>query len=133
VKTNFDRATSPKDILLYAAAYLLWFVNILVCAEAVLQFLSTVDITWVAFKGDRYVLSFVNQVILLGGGFIAFVYVMSLEHTYRVCVDHEEPGAQSSAQKLRTLLRYFARTTAIPLSVIIASIVVVAVLVRILP
>ena len=133
MKTNFDRATSPKDILLYAAAYLLWFVNILVCTEAVIQFLSLVDLLWIIFQGDRYALSLVNQVTLLAGGLIAFVYVMSLEHTYRACVDHEEQGAHTREQQLRTLLRYFARTTAIPLGVVIAVIVMLAVVVRILP
>jgi len=132
-KTNFDRANSPKDILLYVAAYLLWFVNILVCTEAIIQTLSLVDLLWVVFKGDRYMLSLVNQVTLLVGGFIAFIYVMSLEHTYRTCVDHEDERRPIRAQRLHTLVRYFARTTAIPLGIIIAVFGVLAVAVRILP
>ena len=131
-KTNFDRASSPKDILLYTAAYLLWFVNILVCTEAVIQTLSLVDLLWVVFKGDRYVLSTVNPVTLLAGGLIALIYVISLEHTYRSCVDHEDESVPTRALRLRVLLRYFARTTAIPLGVIIVIFVVLAVAVRIL-
>jgi hypothetical protein len=130
-KTNFDRASSPKDILLYVAAYLLWFVNILVCAEAIIQIVSTVDFLWAALKGDRYVLSLINQATLLVGGFIAFVFVISLEHTYRACVDHEV-GGQTREQRLRTLLRHFARTTAIPLGVIIVLVATIAVAARIL-
>ena len=124
MKTNFDRATSPKDILLYAAAYLLWFINILACTETVIQILSLIDLMWVVFKGDRYALSFVNQLTLLVGGLIAFIFVMSLEHTYRACVDHEDNSLPTRKARLRTLLRYFARTTAIPLGIAAAAFVV---------
>ena len=132
-KTNFDRATSPKDILLYAVAYLLWFVNILVCVEAIIQSLALIDLFWAVTRSDRYALSLVNQAFLLVGGFIAFVYVMSLEHNYRACVDHEETDAPARNGRLRILLRYFARTTAIPLTICLVALAVLWVSVRIFP
>jgi len=141
MKTQFASLPTLKNILLYMLVYLLWFVNTLVSAVAVIQLRSTTNVFWVALGGDRYTLSLVNQVCLLLGGFVAFVYVMSLESHYRESITQVEK-ASPQHQTLLTqrltdlglglLLRRFAVTTAIPLGVCIASLVALEIALRIM-
>ena len=133
MKTQFASLPTLKNILLYMLVYLLWFVNTLVSAVAVIQLRSTTNVFWVALGGDRFTLSLVNQVCLLLGGFVAFVYVMTLESHYRESITRQvekaSPQHQTSLTQRLTdlglglLLRRFAVTTAIPLGVCIASLV----------
>jgi hypothetical protein len=148
MKTDFVPSTNLKNVLLYGVVYLLWFLNALICVAVVIQFQSTVNVVWIALGGDRYTLSLVNQVCLLLGGFVAFVYVMSLEGYYRDSITHRdgEPAksdAITTQQQTRLiqrlndsglglLLRRFAITTAIPIGVLIACLVALEIALRIL-
>lgn len=139
VRTKSIPSQTLKDVLLHVFAYLLWLVNIVTCAAAVIQLRSTVNVLWVAFGGDRYSLGVANQVSLLLGGFAAFVYVVFLESYYRQSVTQgiqkSEASRDGSAQPpalrqsrlaqwlaragLGVLLRRFAITTAIPLGLLV--------------
>jgi hypothetical protein len=152
MKTQIDSSPTLKNFLLYGLAYLLWLVNMLVCVAVIIQLRSTVNVFWVALGGDRYSLSMVNQVCLLLGGFVAFVYVMSLENHYRESITHraekdgirndlaEKASTQRKAELQRRLtdlglgilLRRFAITTAIPLGVCLAALVALEIALRIL-
>jgi len=148
VKTQFTFSPSLKNILLNGTLYLLWFINTLVCVAALIQFRSTVNVFWIALGGDQYSLSLVNQVVLLLGGLVAFVYVMSLEGYYRDSIprrdNRPEPSTVLATQQqtrlmprlndsgLGLLLRRFAITTAIPISILVACLVALEIAVRIL-
>lgn len=134
-------ALSPrvKDVLLHGLVYLLWLVNALVCVLAVIQLRSTVNVLWVALGGDRYSLGLVNQLCLLIGGFIAFVYVIFLEGHYRASItpSRATPAPARWTQCLTdwgvdVLLRRFVLTTAIPLGIWLASLAVLEIAIRIL-
>jgi len=136
-----------KDILLYVLAYLLWLVNVVVCVAAVIQFRSTVNVLWVALGGDRYSLGLVNQLSLLLGGLAAFIYVVFLESYYRQSITRggQKPQAGNDAAAhtpappsgrisqwldtagLTVLLRRFMITTAIPLGLVVVSLVMIEV------
>lgn len=142
MKTNTVFSPDLVDILLEGFAYLLWLVNTLVCVVVVLQMQSMVNALWVVIGGDRYSLSLVNQVFLLLGGFITFVYVMILLGGYRESAKRVrrpvKDGAALRAPDLRhgrlagwladsrviALLRRFAVATAIPIGVFILSLLV---------
>ena len=148
MKTDFVPSTNLKSILLHGVTYLLWFVNTLVCVATVIQFQSFVVALWIAIGGDRYTLSLVNQVCLLLGGFVAFVYVMSLEGYYHESItrrDHRlEPSTVLTTQQqtrfiqrlndsgLGLLLQRFVITTAIPIGVLVACLVALEIALRIL-
>ena len=148
MKTDFVPSTDLKSILLYVVVYLLWFLNTLVCVAAVIQLQSTVNVFWVALGGDRYTLSLVNQVVILLGGFVAFVCVVSLEGYYRGSIVHRDkkptkndmitPQYQNRLAQWLTnsgvdvLLRRFAITTAIPIGVLVICLVALEVALRIL-
>lgn len=137
-----------RNIGLYGIAYLLWFINTLVCVASLIQFLSTVNVFWVALGGDRYTLSLVNQVCLLLGALVVFVYVIYLGSYYGESVadgvhktassdDFLVPPRASVSQQLTKmglglLLRRFAITTAIPLAVWIAALMALEIALRIL-
>jgi len=141
MKTLLTPSPAVKDVLLRGLAYLLWLVNIGVCTLALLQLLSTVNVFWVVLGGDRYSLALVNQVCLLLGGFVVFVYVMCLESHYRESVTrrvetsiiNDDAAGKASSQLptrvgqqltdlgLGILLQRFAITTALPIGVWLAS------------
>jgi hypothetical protein len=137
MKTKIAISPDLEDILLEGFGYLLWLVNILVCVAALFQIGSIVNTLWIMFGGDRYTLTLVNQVWLLLGGFIAFVYVMVLYGDYRECarrvrqpvkasaalgtpiLDPGRPASRPTESRVVALLRRFAVTTAIPLGLAI--------------
>ncbi|MCX6032739.1 MAG: hypothetical protein NT169_26080 [Chloroflexi bacterium] len=143
-------ALTPKGVLLYVLAYLLWLVSIVVCVVAVIQLRATANALWAALGGDRYSVGVVNQVSLLLGGLAALIYVMYLESYYRGSVTRrvQRPEASSAAPTqgpvlrrsrisqwltrvgLAVLLRRFAITIAIPLGVIVISLALLEVALR---
>jgi hypothetical protein len=147
MKTESPSSLTPRCVLLYLLAYLLWLVAIAACIMAVIQVRSMVNVLWIMLGGDRYSLGLVNQVVLLLGGFAAFIYVMLLESHYRESItpERQRPEARDNilgqAPALRQarrprwltgggldeLLRRFALTTAVPLGIVALSLVVVAV------
>jgi len=150
MKTNLAPPRTLKDILLYVLSYLFWLVNVVVCVAAVIQFRSTVNVLWVALIGDRYSLGLVNQLSLLLGGLAAFIYVVFLESYYRSSITSrgQKPQADGDAAAhapappsgrisqgldtagLTVLLRRFMITTAIPLALVVVSLVIVEVVLR---
>ena len=92
MKTGLPPPLTPRGVLLYVLAYVLWLVATALCVMAVIQFRSTVNALWIILGGDHYSLGLVNQVILLLGGLIALVSVMLLESYYRESVT---PKAQA--------------------------------------
>ncbi len=145
MKTSTAPLLALKDILRYVLAYLLWLVNAVVCAAAVIQVRSTINVLWVALGGDRYALGLINQLSLILGGLAALIYVMFLESYYRSGIAHggEKPQAAYTPEPpsgriarwldmvgLRVLLRRFAITTAVPLAVVIVLLAIVEVVLR---
>ena len=149
MKINTASPLALKDILLYVLAYLLWLVNIVVCLASVIQFRSAATILWIALGYDHWKLGLVGQLIVLLGGLVACIYVVFLESYYRRSVTRRvqkpEGGdvsmqAQVSHQgriaqwptdpRLAVLLRRFAMTTAIPLGLVVVSLVMVEVALR---
>jgi hypothetical protein len=114
--------TIPKDILFYVLAYVLWLVNVVVCTVAVTEFRSTVNVLWVMTGHSRWTLGLADQLTILLGGLAAFVYVVFLESYYR-----------HSAAQVYTLLRRFAWTIAIPVGLLLVSLVMRQVAFRALP
>ncbi len=102
---------TPRWVLFHIVAYLLWLVNVVVCVVALLEFRSTVGMFWLMSGRSFYALGVANQVIVLLGGLIVLVYVFFLESYYRRCV-----------ARLYALLWRAAWTTAIPIGVLIASV-----------
>ena len=141
MKTNTASPFASKGILLHTLAYLLWLVSVVVCVAAIVQLRSTVNVLWVAFRGDRYSLGLVNQLCLLLGGLVALIYVMFLEGYYRSSITRRGPKPQSGSdaaaytaapppsrisqwlntEGLAVLLRRFAITIAIPLGLCVVS------------
>jgi len=150
MKTRIVFSPDLEDILLEGLAYLLWLVNTVVCVVVVLQICSMVNALWVVFGGDRYSLSLVNQVLLLLGGFIAFVYVMVLGVAYRQSAKQVRRPVKDDAalrapvlrrgrlagwltdSRVVALLRRFAVTTAIPIGAFILSLLAAQVALNIL-
>ena len=147
--TNTASPLALKDIVLYVLAYLLWLVNVVVCLAAIIQFRSAANVLWVALGQSRWTLGLVNQLSVLLGGLAAFIYVVFLESYYRrsvtrrvqkpeggdvsmqALVSHQGRIAQWSIDpRLAVLLRRFAVTTAIPLSLVVASLVIIEVALR---
>jgi len=147
MKTNTPFPLALKDILLYVLAYLLWLVSVIVCVAAVIQLRSTINVLWVALGGDRYSLGLVNQLSLLLGGLAVLIYMVFLESYYRQSVTRrgQKPQAGGDATAytpappsgrisqwlntvgLTVLLRRFAITTAVPLGLIVVSLVMIEV------
>jgi hypothetical protein len=148
MKTGFVPSANLEDVLLYGVVYLLWFLNALICAAVVIQLQSTSNVIWIALGGDRYSLGLVNQVCLLLGGFVAFVYVMSLEGYYRDSITRRDTRPERSTvlttqqptrlihrlndSELGRLLRRFAIATAIPIGVLVACLVALEIALRVL-
>jgi hypothetical protein len=120
-KQTMSRIT-PKGILLYVLAYLLWLVNVIVCVVAVVEFRLTVNVLWVMTGHSRWTLGLADQISILLGGLVAFVYVMFLESYYR-----------HSVAQVYALLRRFAWTIAIPIGLLLVSLVMRQVALRALP
>lgn len=99
-----------QRIQFYIPAYLLWLANVVVCAVALLEFRSAVNTVWLMTGRNFGALGVANQVILLLGGLAVMIYVAFLESYYRRC-----------APQISTLLRRVAWTTAIPIGVLLAS------------
>jgi hypothetical protein len=119
MKTEPTSAPAPRRALRQALAYLLWLVSVAACVAAVLQLRSAVNALWAALGGNRYSLGLANQVSLLLAGFAAFVYVIFLEGYYR-----------EAARRGTSLLRRFGVTMAVPVGVILLSLVGVEVALR---
>jgi hypothetical protein len=149
MRINTASPLAPKDILFYVLAYLLWLVNVVVCIVAVIQFRSAANVLWIALGYSRYTLGVVSQLSVLLGGLAACIYMVFLESYYRRSVARRvqkpEGGdvsvqAQISHQgriaqwlidpRLAILLRRFAVTTAIPLGLVVASLVITEVALR---
>ena len=127
--------TTPKDILSYVLAYVLWLVNVAVCTVVVIEFRSTVNVFWVMTGHSRWTLGLADQICIMLGGLVALVYVVFLESYYRHSItqpsqkpetrhDVSPPGrAVQSLNKrgLFALLRRFAWTTAIPIGLLLVS------------
>ncbi len=109
---------TPQTPVPRVLAYLAWLVSIAVCVAALLQFQSAVNVLGAALGANRYVLRLLNQVTLLLGGLVVFVYVVFLEGYYR-------EGAE-----LNVLPRRFAKTVAIPLGVVLLCLVLVEIALR---
>jgi len=126
-----------KDVLLYSLAYLLWVISALACAAAVVQFREVLNVFWITTGHSRYTLGLIDQLSLLVGGLVAFIYVIFLESYYRQSVAHRDPKASRDAatptrpqirlaqwlagQGLVVLLRRFAVTIAVPLILLILA------------
>jgi len=139
VSTKVDRVsrTTLKDILLFVLAYLLWLASIVACIVAVVEFRSTINALWLVTGHSRWTLGLVDQLSVLLGGLVAFVYVLFLESYYRRSVEQRSlkteagndvsPPSQVSGrlndQRLCVLLRRFAWTIAIPIGLSVVSLV----------
>lgn len=156
VKTGDRFSHSANRLLLYVLAYLLWLISVIVCVVTVIQLRDTINVLWAVFGGDRYSLGLVNQLSLLLGGFVAFVYVVFLEGYYSQSVAPqslasvgETPGPVDHTVALTTslrgriagwltrlglavLLRRFVVTMAIPLGVLTVSLLVLEIALRFL-
>jgi hypothetical protein len=136
--------------LRHVLAYLIWLVSIAACVAALLQFHSMASVVSAALGANRYVVRLVGQVILLLGGLAAFIYAVFLEGYYResvkprVCLSQAggtAPAAAPVAGRSRisrwlgvtgmeVLLRRFAITIAVPLGVLVLSLVLLEVALR---
>jgi len=127
-----------QDILLYALAYALWVASVVACVVAVIELRAAINVLWGALGRSRYTLGLADQLVLLVGGLIAFVYVTFLEGYYRRSityqVDETKPDAPLSTPPrqsrlgqwlaragLDVLLRRFAVTLAAPLGLLLVS------------
>ena len=124
--------------LLFVLAYLLWLVSIAACIVAVIEFRSAINVLWVMTGHSRWTLGLADQLSLLLGGLVAFVYVLFLESYYRRSIAPQSqrpetgtsvsPQGQGSGrfnnQGLRILLRRFAWTVAVPIGLLVASLVI---------
>ena len=129
--------TTLQDILLYVLAYLLWLINIVFCIVVVIEFRSTINVLWVMAGHSRWTLGLADQLSVLLGGLVAFVYIVFLESYYRRSVTQQSKKPEtvndvSSPSRvsqrldnlgLYVLLRRFAWTIAIPIGLLVASLV----------
>jgi len=133
-----------------AFAYLLWLVSVAVCAVAVIQLSSTLNMLWVLLGHDRHSASAVYQVSLLVGGLAALVYALFLEGYYRESVTRKTPSPEAGGAAPETpvrsgrlsrwltrvgldvLLRRCAITLAIPIGVAVLSRALLEVALRVL-
>ena len=129
--------TIRQDVLLYVLAYLLWLVSIVACIVAVVEFRSTINVLWVMAEHSRWTLGLADQLSVLLGGLVAFVYIVFLESYYRRSVmprsQKPETGNNVSSpsqvsrwlnnQRLYVLLRRFAWAIAIPIGLSVVSLV----------
>ena len=138
MKAGHMTRTILQRTLLYVLAYLLWLVNVVVCIVVVVEFRSAINVLWVMTGHSRWTLGLADQLSLLLGGLVAFVYVLFLESYYRRSVEQRSlkteagndvsPPSQVSGlmnnQRLRVLLRRFAWTFAVPIGLLVASLVI---------
>ena len=124
--------------LLFVLAYLLWLVSIVACIVAVIEFRSAINVLWAMTGHSRWTLGLADQLSLLLGGLVAFVYVLFLESYYRRGIAPQSPrpeigtgvspqgqgSGRFNNQRLRVLLRRFARTFAVPIGLLVASLVI---------
>jgi hypothetical protein len=150
MKEGLPASLNLRHVLLWVLAYAFWLVATAACVAAVIQVRSMVNVLWIILGGDRYSLGLVNQVILLLGGLVGFIYVMLLESYYRESITlgkqrpeaEDEISGQTPALRpsrlprwvtgggLDALLRRFVITTAVPLGIIVLSLAIVDVAVR---
>ncbi len=132
MKSDSLPSTKRKNVLLSAIVYLLWFIVALISVAVVVQFQSTVVALWIGFGGDRYTLSFLNQVCILVGGLGAFIYVVFIEGYLRASISQsKKPVAHQNLLVRRLtnwgiyfLLKRFIIAIAIPSSLIVICFVV---------
>ncbi len=99
-----------QRIMFYILAYALWLASMGVGVVALLELRLTASEVWVLTGHSLETLAVANQAGLLVGGLVVLVYVLWLEEYYRCC-----------AARLYTLLRRFAWTVAIPVGVLLLS------------
>ncbi len=136
MKTESATRPSRHDVTAYVLVYMLWIITMLMSLQAVLQIRVAVSALAVLSGGNRYAVALVNQVCLLLGGFIAFVYVVWVERYYRrsvalrlhpVLSDKVPPLPEGPVMRdlavwgLDLLLRRFALTFAVPLVLYLLS------------
>jgi len=131
--------TTLHDILLYTLAYALLLITMVVCLAAVLEFRLSINVLWAVMRRSPYTLGLADQLSLLVGGLLAFVYTVFLEGYYRNGVTqrgdkdlHKSESGRAARPRgrvaqwlmdarLDVLLRRFAWTVAIPGGVLIVS------------
>jgi hypothetical protein len=137
-QANTMLRTTLKDILLFVLAYVLWLVTIVACVVAVIELRSTINVLWVMTGRSPWTLGLAEQLCVLLGGLVAFVYVLFLENYYRRSVSQQivkteagngvsppdQRAGQSNNQKLRVLLQRFAWTVAIPIGLLVVLLVI---------
>ena len=74
--------TTLQEVLLYVLAYLVWLISIAVCIVVVIEFRSTINLLWMTTGHSRWTLGLADQLSVLLGGLVAFVYIMFLESYY---------------------------------------------------
>lgn len=122
-----------EGLLLSALAYLLWLINLGVGIVAVIQTQSALDVTVPLRGGSQYTLNLMNQLSLLVGGFIVFIYSIFLHSHYHESIVQPGQSEDGSAgdrppgfagRAVRVLLRRFTVTTAVLLAVIVLALVI---------
>ena len=125
-------------MLLFILTYLLWPVTFVACIVAIVELLSTINVLWGMTGHSRWTLGLAEQLCVLLGGLIAFVYVLFLESYYRCSIMPQSPRPKTgdslspqdqvsgrlNNQRLHVLLRRFAWTVAIPVGLLAASLVI---------
>jgi hypothetical protein len=122
-----------EKIPLYVLSYLLWLVCVAACTVAVIQLRAAVAVLLGGLGANSYSSALVSQVILAVGGLAAFAYVVYLEGYFRESIGGKAPAPGSpSSWRVRLshwtaapgwlgVLRRFALAVAIPLGVILVS------------
>jgi hypothetical protein len=104
---------------------------------AVVEFRSTINMLWVMTGHSRWTLGVADQLSVLLGGLVAFVYIVFLESYYRRNVTQQSTKSETVndvsspsrvSQRLDNLGLYvllwrFAWTIAIPIGLLVASLV----------
>ncbi len=138
MKTDQANQTSVREIVVYALAYALWLITMVMSIVAVLQIRVAVSALSVLNGADQYTVPLVDQACLLLLGLAAFIYVIWLEHYYREAVilrtkpkltDKVPPLPKGGILQglgergLDLLSRRFAFTFALPLGLFLLSLV----------
>jgi hypothetical protein len=112
--------------LLHILAYLLWLVSIAACVVAFVELTSAITAVSAVYTGNTNAVRLIGQVSLLVFGLAAFIYVVFLQGYYAGSVK-ENTALREGVQ---VLLRRFAITIAIPLTVLVLALVALEVTLR---
>ncbi len=142
MKTHTVSSATLKTILLYGLAYVLLCMNIVASLVALFQIHSAINVLYIALGGDRYMSSLISQVSILVGGLGILIFMVFLEGYYRqsITLQDKKPQLLQPAHLkikltdsgLAVLLWRFATTTAIPLVLLIVSLLTLEIALRIL-